>query len=323
VTWFDRYRALVADRLRDIFAPLRSPVYALCAYHLGWTDESGRALSGQAGKMLRPVLCLAACRGYGDPALAVHTGAALELLHAFSLAHDDIEDGDRERRHRPTLWALHGVPLALNAGDALYALAVATLHDAVACLPPEAGQPALSIFSSTCLRLVEGQHLDIEFETRAEVGADEYVEMVSGKTGALFGASLALGALCAGAPVDAVEGLRAAGVELGLAFQARDDVLAFWGDPSQTGKAAGNDLARGKKSLPVVLAHDRGLDTRPSDSLVSVLDELQHSGVRDDAERFVAARASTARHIIAGIEMASEGCEQLLSLVDLAVSREG
>jgi geranylgeranyl diphosphate synthase, type I len=322
VAWLDTYQGLVSSYLRATLEPLQAPVYQLCKYHLGWIDESGLPLAGQGGKMLRPSLCLAACRGYGSPELAVGMGAALELLHAFSLAHDDIEDGDRERRHRPTLWAQYGIPLALNAGDALYSLAYDLLCRALDRLPEDAVKPALAIFSSTCLRLVEGQHLDLEFESRPDVDIDEYVEMVRGKTGALLGASLGLGALCGRAPAGHVEQLRAAGVELGLAFQARDDTLAFWGDPAQTGKAAGNDLARGKKSLPVVLARSHRLEPAHAGSLTAAVQELEQLGVRAEIERFAGERAASCRKIIGTLSMDPEGRNQLLSLVELAVSRE-
>jgi geranylgeranyl diphosphate synthase, type I len=322
LAWFEHYRRLVESRLHDVLEPLEASVYDLCRYQLGWLDEAGRPRSGQGGKMLRPVLCLAACRGYGDPELGVGMGAALELLHAFSLAHDDIEDSDRERRHRPTLWAQYGIPLALNAGDALYALAVSALHQACAALPAESANAALAIFSGTCLRLVEGQHLDLEFESRPDVDLDAYLEMARGKTAALLGASAALGGLCGGAPREAVERLRAAGEELGLAFQARDDALAFWGDPAQTGKAAGNDLARGKKSLPVVLARSHGLEPEIGGSLATAVEQLERLGVRGEVERFAADHAGRCRLTIQTLEMSDEGRQQLLSLVELAVSRE-
>ena len=216
MTWAETYQGLVSSQLKATLDPLEAPVYALCRYHLGWIDETGRPLPGQGGKMLRPLLCLAGCRGYGPVERAVGIAAALELLHVFSLAHDDIEDGDRERRHRPTLWALHGVPLALNAGDALYALSIAALHQGTAPLPSEdAANRAREIFSSACLALVEGQHLDLEFEARAAVTLDEYLVMAKGKTGALIAASLALGALCGGAPAGDVDQLLTAGIESG------------------------------------------------------------------------------------------------------------
>ena len=256
----------------------------LCRYHLGWVDAQGKPIQAETGKSLRPVLCLTACSGYGDPLAAVDLAASLELLHSFSLVHDDIEDGDRERRHRTTLWAAFGVPLAINAGDALFVQAFELLHLGTAGLEPYRATRAFGLLTEACLRMIEGQHEDMEFERRESVSLDDYVAMVRGKTAALLGASLALGALAGGAENAAVEALQAAGTELGLAFQAADDLLAFWGDPAETGKAVGNDLERGKKSLPLVFASQAGLSTndlrgRP---LSSVLAALEEAGTRRD-----------------------------------------
>ncbi len=252
-------RSRVSARMRELLAPYEGGVYALVAYHLGWTDERGRPLDAPAGKLMRPALCLTVARACGAAEDALDAAAAVELLHAFSLVHDDIEDGDRERRHRPTLWALRGIPLAINAGDSLFALAHRVLIHAAASLDSERALAALRIFSDACVRMIEGQHDDLEFEARASVALDDYLRMTSGKTGALVGASLALGALFAGAPICDVDALRLAGVDLGVAFQAVDDALSVWGDAARTGKAVGNDVARGKKSLPVVLAAERNI----------------------------------------------------------------
>jgi geranylgeranyl diphosphate synthase type I len=229
-------------------------VYALVAYHLGWRDASGTTTEAASGKMLRPALLLTVAGGYEATPAAVDAAVAVELLHAFSLVHDDIEDGDRERHHRPTVWALHGVPLAINAGDSLFALAHRTMIDAAASLAGARTAPAMRLFTDACLRMIEGQHEDISFEREATISRADYLRMTSGKTGALLGASLALGALFGGAPDADCEQLRAAGVDLGVAFQAVDDGLAVWGDAARTGKAVGNDAERGKKSLPAVIA---------------------------------------------------------------------
>lgn len=322
--WYGQYRRLASTHLRKVFETLQGPVYDLCAYHLGWTDEFGRPQDGQAGKMLRPVLALAACCGYADPARATEAAAAIELLHAFSLVHDDIEDSDRERRHRPTLWALHGIPLALNAGDALYALATRVLYGATAALPGDRVPQALDLFSSTCLRLVEGQHADLEFEQAPVVGLEAYEEMVRGKTGAVLGLSLALGALFGGAEPGDVENLHQAGIELGLAFQARDDALALWGDPALLGKATGNDLVRKKKSLPVVLAPMHGIDPAALSgcSVQAARASLEHAGVGHAIEQFAADHAGASRRLIGATRMSGSGRAQVLALVDRAVTRE-
>ncbi|HIE38269.1 MAG TPA: polyprenyl synthetase family protein, partial [Anaerolineae bacterium] len=170
-----------------------------------------------------------------------------------SLIHDDIEDNDTPRRGRPTVWALWGVPQALNAGDALYALAhIALLRLADRDLPARTVVAALRLFDRACLRLTEGQFLDIRFETQESVSPEAYLRMAEGKTAALLAVSCELGALVAGAPPTRREHLRAFGHHLGLAFQIQDDLLGIWGDPDVTGKPVGSDLLRRKKTLPIL-----------------------------------------------------------------------
>jgi geranylgeranyl diphosphate synthase type I len=230
--------------------------YGMMRYHLGWSDAAFRPGSFPTGKRLRPILCLLACSEVGgDPAQALPAAAALELLHNFSLIHDDVEDGDELRHHRPTVWKLWGVPQAINAGDGMYALAYAALQR-LADRGVKA-KPALSVFerfTRTCLALTEGQYLDIRFEERTQVTVDEYLRMIQGKTAALIAASVAIGALLGGASPAQQTDLLRFGQAMGLAFQIQDDVLGIWGDPSVTGKAAGNDILRRKKSLPLLYA---------------------------------------------------------------------
>ncbi len=230
--------------------------YDMMRYHLGWADEQFRPDLAPAGKRLRPILCLLACAEVGgDPEQALPAAAAIELLHNFSLIHDDVEDGDERRRHRPTVWKLWGVPQAINVGDGMFTLAFAAIQrlarrgvDAATTLA------ALDRFTQTCLALTEGQHLDLGFETRPVVSVDEYMRMVQGKTAALTGASVAIGAQIGGASVRQQTDLLQFGQAMGLTFQIQDDILGIWGDPGVTGKAAGNDLLRRKKSLPAVHA---------------------------------------------------------------------
>ena len=321
---YEQYRALVMALLREIFDPLRGDVYALDAYHLGWLDEAGNPIDQFAGKMLRPVLCLAACRGFGDPSAAVGPAAALELLHSFSLVHDDIEDGDRERHHRPTLWALAGLPLALNAGDSLFALACRALFASLPTLSPNGQALALQLFSDASLRLVEGQHLDITFESRRSVTLTEYIDMTQRKTGALIGAALALGALYGGATSAEIERFREAGVSLGVGFQAVDDMLAVWGDPSATGKAVGNDQARGKKSLPLVLAREKipNYGSGSASELEGLRTELERHGIDADCRRIAAGYCDDARRRLGQTAISAEGLRLLLQLVEFVLGRQ-
>lgn len=302
-------RRVVATRMRALLRDPHDGVYALVAYQIGWRDEHGAPCEGASGKLLRPALLLTAARGFEPLPAAADAACALEFLHAFSLVHDDIEDGDRERRHRPTLWALHGVPLAINAGDSLFALAHGTMIDAASTLPPARIADALRTFNDACLAMIEGQHADISYESSAGVTRDDYLLMTSGKTGALIGASLALGAMFGGASDDDVEALRQAGVDLGIAFQAVDDALAVWGDPARTGKAVGNDAARGKKSLPVVIAAERGC--APDDARV-----------REDVQALAREHAARAIERMQATAIDEEAASRLETIAAYILGRE-
>jgi geranylgeranyl diphosphate synthase, type I len=230
--------------------------YGMMQYHMGWIDANFAPSELPAGKRLRPILCLLACVEVGGQVgQALPAAAAIEILHNFSLVHDDIEDGDEARRHRPTVWKLWGVPLAINAGDGMFALAFAAMQRLSGCgVPPHAVLAALDVFTRTCVELTEGQFLDMSFEQRSQVSVDEYLRMVAGKTAALVGASVAIGAHIGGATPAQAQAFQKFGHELGLAFQIQDDVLGIWGDPAVTGKPAGNDVLRKKKSLPMLHA---------------------------------------------------------------------
>ncbi len=230
--------------------------YGMMEYHMGWMDAQFQPQTLPAGKRLRPLLCLLACAEVGGaPGQALPAAAAIEILHNFSLVHDDVEDGDETRRHRATVWKLWGVPQAVNVGDGMFALAFAAMQR----LPDRGVAPAttlaaLKIFTATCLALTEGQHLDMRFEQQTQVTVDEYMRMIQGKTAALIGASVAIGAVIGGAAPAQDAALQRFGQALGLAFQIQDDILGIWGDPQVTGKAAGNDILRKKKSLPMLHA---------------------------------------------------------------------
>jgi geranylgeranyl diphosphate synthase type I len=230
----------------------RSPIgkhYDLLAYHMGWADENLRRNAGPRGKRFRPLLCLLSCEAVGGEwAGALPIGAAIEFLHNFSLIHDDIEDHDESRHHRPSLWKLIGEPLAINAGDAMLALSgLAALARA------DVAEVAVE-FQQTALALTEGQYLDMSFETRSDVTPEQYFEMIALKTGALITYACAAGARLGGGSADQIEALRTFGHHFGLAFQIRDDVAGIWAEQHQTGKVAGKDIVNRKKSLPVVLA---------------------------------------------------------------------
>lgn len=293
--WLPRLEAEMRDLLTSN-EPVVTAHYKMMQYHMGWLDEHFRPDQAMGGKRLRPILCLLGCAEVGgDPVQALPAAAAIEILHNFSLIHDDIEDGDKTRRGRPTLWALWGMPQAINVGDGMFALAFAALQRSLRRgIAAEQTLAALDLFTQTCLALTEGQHLDMGFEQRTQVTVDEYLRMIQGKTAALVGASVAIGALIGGAAPEQVAGLQRFGHAIGLAFQIQDDILGIWGDPVVTGKPAGNDILRRKKSLPILYAlqHERAGEQFEtllaaelrSGQLQHALSLLEQSGARAFAE---------------------------------------
>ena len=232
------------------------PLYDALAYHLGWLDEAGQPLDRPAGKRLRPQLCLLCCAAAGgELSQAVPVAAAIELLHNFTLIHDDIQDRSLLRRHRPTIWARWGASQAINAGDALFAISELALLRAAARpgVAPALVLELLRAFNDTTLRIVEGQVLDLDFEARDEVSVDEYWRMIRGKTATLLAYAAWAGAVVAGADRERAEAFWAFGERLGLGFQVQDDYLGIWGQTEQTGKVSADDLRQRKKTLPVVL----------------------------------------------------------------------
>lgn len=256
---FATYLPLIEAEMRVLLTPTDEAAaghYRIMQYHLGWLDPDLRPDSAPSGKRIRPVLCLMACAAAGgDPRQAAPAAAGLELLHNFSLLHDDIEDNSPTRRHRPTAWTLFGMPIACNAGDGMFSLAHLAFYRLTHQGVPAARALAiLRRFDETCLALTEGQFLDMSFEGRLEVTPDDYFRMIAGKTGALLAAAPEIGARVAGAAPEAVAAYRRYGAALGRTFQLQDDILGIWGDEAETGKSAASDILSKKKSLPVLYA---------------------------------------------------------------------
>ncbi|HHS97737.1 MAG TPA: polyprenyl synthetase family protein [Chloroflexi bacterium] len=312
-------------------APTVRDLYGYLRYHLGWVDDRFRPHRGRTGKRLRPILCLLSCEACGgDWEQALPAAAAVELLHNFSLIHDDIEDRDDVRRGRPTVWALWGVPQAINAGDALFVLAhLAMLRLSGRGVSAETVAEALRVFDRACLRLTEGQFMDIRFEEKEEVGLEEYLAMIEGKTGALISAACELGALVAGAPADQRDRLRAFGRHLGLAFQIQDDVLGIWGDPEKTGKPVGSDLRSRKKTLPILhgLQHDpalRALLARPTlgeEEVGEAIRRLEAVGSRAFAEEQARRHIDQALAVLEAADLQSPAASALHDLTFGMVER--
>lgn len=226
----------------------------MLSYHLGWDVDINR--SEVQGKRIRPLLALLTCAACNDNRWekALPAAAAVELLHNFSLIHDDIEDRSPLRRGRETVWKKWGDALAINAGDALFSLSYEALHILKETCSDKVVTQALRIMNTTCVKLTGGQHLDISYENERSIGLEDYWRMIEGKTAALISASVQLGALIGGASDQTQQHLTEFGRSLGIAFQIQDDWLGIWGDAARTGKSTESDLLAGKKSLPIVFA---------------------------------------------------------------------
>ncbi|MDP9343697.1 MAG: polyprenyl synthetase family protein [Actinomycetota bacterium] len=249
-----RTRELLHPALQAAVDRLSPEVRRVAQYHLGFADADGTPARSDGGKAVRPALAFLSAEAAGAPASVGLPGAlAVELVHNFSLLHDDVMDQDLERRHRPTAWALFGVGPAILAGDALHALAHQVLLDA----DPRGVEAAAALARATA-DMIAGQGEDLGFESRLDVSVEECLQMGAHKTGALLSCAASIGAILAGASPPVVGALAEYGVHLGLSFQAVDDVLGIWGRPEMTGKPSANDLRQHKKSLPVVAALGAG-----------------------------------------------------------------
>lgn len=255
------YLLMVQDEIRLSLSPGEaSPqnFYNSMQYAMGWSDEQFRPVTLNSAKMLRPRLCLLTCLAVGGGMhLAVPAAAAVELLHNFTLVHDDIQDNSLQRRHRPSLWSLVGIPLAINSGDGMFAASHIPLYRLLGNgLSTTAVCNALVEFDRAALLICEGQHMDISFESRERVGSNEYLRMINRKTGVLMGLSCFLGALAAGTGSERMAHARKFGEDVGIAYQIRDDLRSVWQETSDTGKHAMEDIYSRKKSYPAVRAFE-------------------------------------------------------------------
>ncbi|GGY08063.1 dimethylallyltransferase [Streptomyces djakartensis] len=247
----ERGRTLAMPVLRAAIDRLAPPMDTVAAYHFGWIDAQGRPAAGDGGKAVRPALAVLSAEVMSAaPETGVPGAVAVELVHNFSLLHDDLMDGDEQRRHRDTVWKVHGPAQAILVGDALFALAGEVLLELGTV---EAGRATRRLTTAT-RALIDGQAQDISYEHRDRVTVEECLEMEGNKTGALLACASSIGAVLGGADDHTADTLEKYGYHLGLAFQAVDDLLGIWGDPDSTGKQTWSDLRQRKKSLPVVAA---------------------------------------------------------------------
>ncbi|CCB77795.1 putative geranylgeranyl pyrophosphate synthetase [Includes: Dimethylallyltranstransferase; Geranyltranstransferase; Farnesyltranstransferase] [Streptantibioticus cattleyicolor NRRL 8057 = DSM 46488] len=326
-----RARCAVDPVLRAAVASLPGSLRRIAGYHLGWLDAAGEADEAPSGKAIRPALVLAAAQALGGSArAAVTAAAAVELVHNFTLLHDDVMDRDPTRRHRPTAWAVFGSADAILAGDALHALALRLLAEDG---HPAAGRAAGRL-AACVIELCDGQQADCAFERRPDVSLAECLAMAEAKTGALLGCACALGALYAGAGDEVADAMDAFGRQVGLAFQLIDDLIGIWGDPSVTGKPVGADLVARKKSLPVVAALrsatpagrelaglyrvERALT---AEEVLRATDAVDRAGGRDWAQTQACDRMAEAIGHLSGAVPDGTAAGDLLALAELVTRR--
>ena len=333
---FIEHRAAIGAELRRALSGDGS-VYDLLRYYMGWVDLDGNPTVGTEGKYLRPTLCLFACDATGGVReQAMPAAAALELIHNFSLIHDDIQDEDETRHHRKTLWAIWGVPKALVAGNVLRTVADTALDDLQSAgVPPNRILLVVNRLTQAYLEMIEGQYLDISFEGRQEVGLNQYLDMIARKTGALIRCSFTIGALI-GSPDDRVAAaFLESGKALGFIFQVRDDILGVWGDEASTGKPVGADIRRKKNSFPVVyaMARAQGNDKRrllsiydkdePNDADVAdALHIMDSVNTRDYAHALAVEHGEAALDALAAVELRKRARTEFEDLIDFLLFRE-
>lgn len=266
-----RYKDVLDLALKDAISDRRIFLYDMLRYCMGWSDAYGAPLETKKGKGIRPSLCLFTCDALGgDIEKALPAAVSLELIHNFSLIHDEIQDSDEIRHHRPTLWNVWGIPKALVAGNVMRVLA----DKSMSTMPSDHSKlltVSSSIVSEACLEMIEGQYMDISFEGGDGISVDQYMKMISHKTGALLRSSVHIGAVIGSKGGRVADIFREIGIKLGFMFQIRDDILGTWGETTSTGKPVGSDIRRKKNTLPIIHARE----TQPYQEEISELYSLE------------------------------------------------
>lgn len=300
----------------------------MLAYHMGWEGEGANANAG--GKRIRPLLVLlTTCAVGGEWQAALPAAAAVELVHNFSLIHDDIEDNSPLRRGRPTLWSKWGIPQAINTGDTMYTLATLAILRLQETLSAAAALRCAQALKRACLQLTQGQYLDISYEQRGDLNLVAYWPMVRGKTASLLTACVELGAVAGGASDEIIMHLKDFAEHLGLAFQAHDDLLGIWGDAALTGKSADSDLLSGKKSLPVLYGLNQQGEFARRWSQGPVQEEqvqelaalLEREGARGYTQETAACLTEQALRSLEQARLIGEAGQALRELADMLLKR--
>jgi geranylgeranyl diphosphate synthase type I len=280
-----KYRPQVEEELTTFLGTHTVGLYQMLRYQFGWSDKDGNPSDGTGGKRVRPVLCLATCEALGGDALqALAAAAAVEMLHNFSLVHDDIEDNSDERHQRPAVWRVWGVAQAINAGDSMHTLARLMLpRMQERGVSPENVLWAGQLIDEASLRLCEGQFMDLLYQEQPSVDMEAYLAMVRGKTASLMSCAMQLGGIIATGDRKVVDTLARCGTKLGIAFQIRDDLLDLAGNRSR--ETLVGDIVEKKKTFPVVYALQNGTPKTRKDLTALYSKETLHN---EDVERVLA-----------------------------------
>ncbi|MEW6400825.1 MAG: polyprenyl synthetase family protein [Chloroflexota bacterium] len=309
--------------------PRTRAFHEMLTYHMGWTGDG--AGPEATGKRIRPLLVLltsAACDANWQ--FALPAAAAVELVHNFSLVHDDIQDNSPKRRGRATVWTKWGIPMAINAGDALFVLSNQAIVDLAQSYPASTVVRAASILHDTCLDLTRGQFLDMSYEEHNDLRLEDYWPMIAGKTSALLSACTQIGALLGNADEKRQEAYRQFGHHLGLAFQVQDDVLGIWGNEALTGKSVASDLVEGKNSLPVLYGLSRrekfaerwAAGPIKSQEVESVARLLEQEGARLYASEIAREETDIALAFLEHANPQGEAGAELLGLTNMLLKRK-
>lgn len=323
----------IEDELKKQVARLDEPYtqlyYNMLTYHMGWTGEG--ADTKATGKRIRPLLVLLAAAAVGGNwQKTLPAAAAIELIHNFSLLHDDIQDKSETRRGRATAWTIWGVAQAINAGDGMFILANLAMGNLAAKHPTDIVLQSERIFQEACLNLTRGQHLDIDYETRTSITVTDYWKMIGGKTATLIAASMELGSICGGANPDIRLAYRDFGHYLGLAFQVQDDILGIWGNEAITGKSVASDLLEGKKSLPVLFGIEKNSNFAKRWQQGNIAEEdvpelaamLEREGARQKAQEAADQMTDLALNALRQADPQGEAGDELFTLAKRLLNRE-
>ena len=325
----------VETELRDILAPREMDLYRMMTYHLGWEDDRGTALSPVAGKRSHGLACLTACHATGgDVEAALPAAASVELVNSFCQIHDDVQGGHPRRDDRDAVWWVWGPAQAINAGDAMHAMArLAMFRLQQHGVSPQAVTRALQLVDEASLELCEGRFQDLEAQERIDLKVDAYLKMAASKTGALYACAMKLGGLVAAADEEAVDALANCGASLGMAVQVRDDLRELWPNGEDEGPPSPEVLNK-KKLLPVVYAVEKAALSQKrrlgdiyfkrvleADDISSVRDILEELGAREYSEELLARYRAEAEAAVDIPQISPDGAAAVGRFVESVLDR--